>query len=76
MQLALIALAFAALTWSYVVSDFSVENVCQNSHSAKPMLYKMSGAWGNHEGSMVLWVLILAVCGAAVAALGRKLPVG
>ncbi len=75
-QVALVALAFAALMWSYIVSDFSVENVYQNSHSAKPLLYKISGVWGNHEGSMVLWVLILAVFGAAVGLMGCNLPDG
>ena len=74
LQLLLIALAFAALTHAYVVSDFSVENVFANSHSAKPLLYKISGVWGNHEGSMVLWVLILALYGAAVAIFGHNLP--
>lgn len=66
--------AFAALLWSFSVNDTTVSNVVQNSHSAKPMLYKLAGAWGNHEGSMVLWVLILALCGAAVAGFGRGLP--
>ncbi len=73
-QLLLLILAFAALTHAYVVSDFSVENVAANSHSTKPMLYKISGVWGNHEGSMLLWVLILALFGAAVAAFGNNLP--
>ena len=66
--------SFAALTYAYVVSDFSVLNVALNSHSDKPMLYKVSGVWGNHEGSMMLWVLILAIYGMAVAAFGRHLP--
>ena len=70
----MIAIAFIALTTAYVTSDFSVENVWRNSHSAKPLLYKISGVWGNHEGSMVLWVLILALFGAAVAAFGNNLP--
>ena len=74
LQLALIALAFVVLTHAYIVSDFSVENVAANSHSAKPLLYKISGVWGNHEGSMVLWVLILALYGAAVALFGQNLP--
>jgi len=74
LQLALILLAFVALTHAYVVSDFSVENVFENSHSAKPLLYKISGVWGNHEGSMVLWVLILALYGSAVALFGQNLP--
>jgi cytochrome c-type biogenesis protein CcmF len=73
-QLAFVTLAFAALTWCYVVSDFSVVNVYENSHSAKPMLYKITGVWGNHEGSMVLWVLILALFGALVALFGGNLP--
>ena len=57
---ALVAVAFAALTMAYVQSDFSVANVWENSHSAKPLLFKVTGTWGNHEGSMLLWVLILA----------------
>ena len=73
-QLTLIAFAFLALTHAYVTSDFSVETVWANSHSAKPMLYKVSGVWGNHEGSMLLWVLILALFGAAVALFGANLP--
>jgi cytochrome c-type biogenesis protein CcmF len=74
MQFVLVAIAFAALTAAYVTSDFSVKNVWQNSHSAKPLLYKISGVWGNHEGSMVLWVLILALFGASVATYGANLP--
>ena len=70
----LIGVAFIALMTAYVTSDFSVANVWQNSHSAKPLLYKISGVWGNHEGSMVLWVLILALFGAAVATFGTNLP--
>jgi cytochrome c-type biogenesis protein CcmF len=73
-QLLFIVVAFAALTWSYVTSDFSVANVVANSHSAKPLIYKISGVWGNHEGSMLLWVLILALFGAAVAVFGGNLP--
>ena len=73
-QLVALAVAFAALTWAYVTSDFSVLNVVQNSHSAKPMLYKVAGVWGNHEGSMLLWVLVLALFGAGVAAAGRGMP--
>ncbi|MBI4184388.1 MAG: heme lyase CcmF/NrfE family subunit [Proteobacteria bacterium] len=74
-QLVFIAVAFGALTYAYVVSDFSLLNVAANSHSAKPMIYKVSGVWGNHEGSLVLWVLILALFGAAVAGFGSNLPV-
>ncbi|MDH5188414.1 MAG: heme lyase CcmF/NrfE family subunit, partial [Rhodospirillaceae bacterium] len=73
-QVILVSISFAALTYSYVVSDFSVLNVYQNSHSDKPMLYKVSGVWGNHEGSMLLWVYILSIYGAAVALFGRNLP--
>jgi len=73
-QFALVALAFATLVHAYVTSDFSVANVYENSHSAKPLLYKITGVWGNHEGSMVLWVLILSLFGAAVAWFGDNLP--
>ena len=74
LQLVLIAIAFTALTHAYVISDFSVANVFENSHSAKPLLYKISGVWGNHEGSMLLWVLMLGLFGAAVAVFGNHLP--
>ncbi|MFM2421628.1 MAG: hypothetical protein RL291_158 [Pseudomonadota bacterium] len=73
-QLGLVTIAFVALMHAFVVSDFSVENVYINSHSAKPLIYRISGTWGNHEGSMVLWVLILALFGAAVAVFGQNLP--
>jgi len=69
-----VASAFGCLVWAFVVNDTTVLNVVQNSHSLKPLLYKISGSWGNHEGSMVLWVLILALCGAAVAGFGTNLP--
>jgi cytochrome c-type biogenesis protein CcmF len=70
----LTALAFAMLVAAYAASDFSVANVWENSHSLKPFLYKLTGAWGNHEGSMLLWVLILAFFGALVAVFGGNLP--
>ena len=73
-QFALVLLAFAALTWAFLVSDFSLKLAYDNSHSAKPLIYKISGVWGNHEGSMVLWVLILALFGAMVALFGGNLP--
>ncbi|HTN97098.1 MAG TPA: cytochrome c biogenesis protein CcsA, partial [Nordella sp.] len=73
-QFSLIVIAFFALMHAYVTSDFSLANVWENSHSAKPLLYKISGVWGNHEGSMVLWVLILALFGAGVALFGGNLP--
>jgi cytochrome c-type biogenesis protein CcmF len=73
-QLTLVTLSFMALLNAFVTSDFSVALVANHSHSAKPMLYKISGTWGNHEGSMLLWVLILAIFGAAVALFGSNLP--
>jgi len=73
-QAAALLIAFAALTYAFVVSDFSLEVVYLNSHSLKPMLYKVSGVWGNHEGSMLLWVLVLALFSAAVVLFGRNLP--
>ena len=69
-----VALAFAALMHAYAVSDFSVATVAQNSHSRMPVLYKFAATWGNHEGSMLLWVLMLALCSAAVGTFGRNLP--
>ncbi|EXU83448.1 hypothetical protein AX23_05805 [Brucella melitensis 548] len=71
---ALIVLASAALIHAYVVSDFSVLNVVENSHSQKPLLYKITGVWGNHEGSMLLWVFILTLFSALVAAFSGNLP--
>ena len=73
-QLIALAGAAGALVWASVVSDFSVANVAENSHSLKPLLYRITGTWGNHEGSILLWALILAVCGAAVGAFGGNLP--
>ena len=73
-QFLLTAFSFAALTWAFVVSDFSLAVVVANSHTLKPMLYKVSGVWGNHEGSMLLWVLILSLFGAAIAFFGGALP--
>ena len=66
--------AFGALTYAFVTSDFSLRLVVLNSHTAKPMLYKISGVWGNHEGSMLLWVLILTLFGACAAWFGGNLP--
>ncbi len=73
-QFAAITIAFICLTIGYVTSDFSILNVANNSHSLKPMLYKISGVWGNHEGSLLLWSWILALFGLAVAFFGRSLP--
>ncbi len=69
-----VAVAFACLIHAFVVSDFSVANVAANSHTAKPMLYKVAGAWGSHEGSMLLWCLVLTGYGAAMAFFGDSLP--
>jgi cytochrome c-type biogenesis protein CcmF len=74
MQFVFTATSFAALAACYVTSDFSVFNVFQNSHSAMPLVYKFTSVWGNHEGSMLLWVLILSVFGALVAIFGTNLP--
>ncbi|SEF46088.1 cytochrome c-type biogenesis protein CcmF [Thalassococcus halodurans] len=73
-QFILTLLAFGALTHAFIVSDFSLRLVVLNSHSAKPMLYKISGTWGNHEGSMLLWVLIVTLFGAMAAWFGGNLP--
>jgi cytochrome c-type biogenesis protein CcmF len=73
-QFALIALAMAALMHAYIVSDFTVINVIENSHTDKPMLYKIAGVWSNHEGSMLLWVFMLSLCGAAVTLFSDNLP--
>ncbi len=73
-QLLFIAFAFGALCYSFLTSDFSVKAVAENSHTAQPLLYKFAGTWGNHEGSMLLWVLILALFGWCVAQFGRDLP--
>ena len=73
-QMIFLIVAFAALIASYVNSDFSLLNVAENSNSAMPLIYKVTATWGNHEGSMLLWVLILALFGAAVAIFGDNLP--
>ncbi len=74
LQLGLVALSFAVFIHAHIVSDFSVRNVYENSSLTKPMLYKVTGAWGSHEGSMMLWVFMLALFGGLVALLGRSLP--
>ncbi|TDK50325.1 heme lyase CcmF/NrfE family subunit [Antarcticimicrobium luteum] len=74
LQLLMTGFAFAALMHAFITSDFSLRVVTLNSHSAKPMLYKISGLWGNHEGSMLLWVLIVALFGAMAAWFGGNLP--
>ncbi|MEM8553957.1 MAG: heme lyase CcmF/NrfE family subunit [Pseudomonadota bacterium] len=73
-QFLLTLFSFSALTYAFVVSDFSLQLVVGNSHSLKPMIYKITGVWGNHEGSMLLWVLILTLFGAMAAWFGGNLP--
>ncbi len=70
----LTALAMLSLMHAYVTSDFTVINVIENSHTDKPLLYKITGVWGNHEGSMLLWVFMLSLCAAAVALFSDNLP--
>ena len=71
-----IGAAFLGLIWAGVVSDFTVENVAEFSSSQVPLIYRISGTWGNHDGSMVLWCFILSLCGATVAVFGGGLPAG
>ncbi len=71
---ALTGAAFFILMYAYAISDFSVFNVFQNSHTAKPFIYKLTGTWGNHEGSMLLWALVLALFSAMLAWQGRAVP--
>jgi cytochrome c-type biogenesis protein CcmF len=73
-QFVLVAIAFLCLLASFAASDFSVQVVAANSHTAKPFVYKLAGTWGNHEGSMLLWSLILAIFGATVGMLGGNIP--
>ncbi|MFC2967173.1 heme lyase CcmF/NrfE family subunit [Acidimangrovimonas pyrenivorans] len=73
-QFLLVAFSFVALTWAFVSDDFSLKLVADNSHTLKPLIYKISGVWGNHEGSMLLWVLILSMFGACASWFGGNLP--
>jgi cytochrome c-type biogenesis protein CcmF len=75
-QFIFIATAFACLIYLFAVSDFSVMVVAENSHTSKPMFYKVAAAWGHHEGSMLLWVLVLSLFGAAIALLSPQIPEG
>ncbi len=75
-QLLALAAAAGCLVYSAVTNDFSVANIAENSAIAKPLLYKITGTWGNHEGSILLWGLILGICGGAVSLFGRNLPSG
>ena len=73
MQAALLAVAFACLVTAFLRSDFSLALVAMHSHSTKPFLYKFAASWGNHEGSLALWVLVLALAGGALAIRGKSL---
>ncbi len=73
-QLLFVGLGFGALMWAFVVSDFTVRNVAENSHSLKPMIFKVAATWGSHEGSLLLWTLILTLFGAGVAVFGANIP--
>ena len=73
---AAVCLSFTALVHAFITSDFSVALVASHSHSTKPLIYKISGTWGNHEGSLLLWIVILAIFGAALAASGRDMDAG
>jgi cytochrome c-type biogenesis protein CcmF len=73
-QFLCVLMSFMALTYAHVSSDFSVVNVIENSHSTKPLIYKISGVWGSHEGSMLLWVLILEIFSALLVFVGRDIP--
>jgi cytochrome c-type biogenesis protein CcmF len=73
MQGVLVALAFAALITLFITTDLSVKLVAENSHSAKPLIFKIAGTWGNHEGSMLLWVTIMSLAGAFVALVEKRL---
>src|SRR5690606_15413866 len=74
LQALLCALAFVALLWLFARTDLSVALVAKNSHSMKPLIFKLSGAWGNHEGSMLLWVSVMALAGGLIALVERRLP--
>ncbi|MDO7664575.1 MAG: heme lyase NrfEFG subunit NrfE, partial [Loktanella sp.] len=73
-QVVLVSFSFGVLMWAFIQSDFSLAIVYNNSHTAKPLIYKISGVWGNHEGSMLLWVYILTIFGASAAWFGGGLP--
>ena len=74
LQLLAVGLAFALLTWAFVTGDFSVKYVADNSNSLLPMVYRYTAVWGSHEGSLLLWALVLAIWTGAVALFSRGLP--
>ncbi len=73
LQLLFVVIAFGAIAWGYATLDFSVELVARHSHTTQPLAYRLAATWGSHEGSMVLWILILALHGGALAIFGRTL---
>ena len=73
-QFVLVALAFGCLAWSFVTNDFSVQNVATNSNSQLPLHYRIAATWGSHEGSLLLWVLMLGGWSCAVTLFSRHLP--
>jgi cytochrome c-type biogenesis protein CcmF len=73
-QAFLATLSFLLLLWAFAITDLSIKLVATNSHSLKPFIYKLTGTWGNHEGSMLLWVAVLALSGGLLAGLERRLP--
>ncbi|WP_137678977.1 heme lyase CcmF/NrfE family subunit [Aurantiacibacter suaedae] len=74
LQAGLCGLSFLCLLYVFAVTDLSVLLVANNSHSMKPLIFKLAGAWGNHEGSMLLWVTVMALAGGAIALIERRLP--
>jgi len=73
-QFALVAGAFIVLVWAFISQDYSVEYVARNSGAQLPIQYRITAVWGAHEGSQLLWVLILSAWTAAVALFSRRLP--
>ena len=74
LQGGLVAFSFAMLVWVFAITDLSVKLVAANSHAMKPLVFKIAGTWGNHEGSMLLWVTVMAAAGALIALIERRLP--
>ncbi len=74
MQGILVTFSFLMLVWLFAITDLSVKLVVSNSHSMKPLIYKLSGTWGNHEGSMLLWVMVMGLAGGLIALVERRLP--
>jgi cytochrome c-type biogenesis protein CcmF len=73
-QFVFVAIAFACLAWSFAANDFSVVNVATNSNSQLPLHYRLAATWGSHEGSLLLWVLVLTIWSVAVTVFSRHLP--